>query len=66
MVKNLNVSRYSEFDSVTENVKDLTLKAIFKCKHHLSILPIWNNSEKKQLIFQRSTLKIEKEHAQIR
>ena len=30
MVKNLNISRYSEFDSVTENIADPTLKAILK------------------------------------
>ena len=30
LVKNLNISRYSEFDSVTKNIADPTLKAIFK------------------------------------
>ena len=37
-VKNLNISRYSEFDPVTENIADPTLKAIFNYKYHPSIL----------------------------
>ena len=52
-VKNLNISRYSEFDSVTENVADLTLKAIFKYIHHPSILAIQSNCKKTNISFLR-------------
>ena len=37
---NLNISRYREFDSVTEHIADPTLKVIIKCKDHPSILAI--------------------------
>ena len=40
IVNNLNISRYSEFDSVKENITDPTLKAIFKYKDHINILAI--------------------------
>ena len=40
IVKNLNISRYSEFDPVTENIAYPTLKVIFKYKDHPSILAI--------------------------
>ena len=40
IVKNFNISQYSDFDPITENVKDPTLKAIFKYKKHPSILAI--------------------------
>ena len=30
IVKNLNICQYFDFDSIIENVKDPTLKAIFK------------------------------------
>ena len=46
IIKNLNISRYSEFDPVTENIADPTLKAIFKYKEHPVILPIQSNCEK--------------------
>ena len=36
IVKNLNISRYSEFDPFTENTADPGLKAIFKYKDHPS------------------------------
>ena len=32
IVKNLNISQYSDFDPIIENVKDPTLKAILKYK----------------------------------
>ena len=44
--------KFSEFDSVTENVANSTLKAIFKYKDHPSILAIQSNCEKE--IFLRS------------
>ena len=40
IVKNLNISQYSGFDAIIENVKDPTLKAILKYKKHPSILAI--------------------------
>ena len=39
-MKNLNISQYSDFDPIIENVKDPTLKAILKHKKHPSILAI--------------------------
>ena len=39
-VKNLNISQYSDFDPIIENVKDPTLKAILKYDKHPSILAI--------------------------
>ena len=51
IVKNLNISRYSEFDSVTENIADPTLKAIFKYKDHPSILAIQSHCEKETFRF---------------
>ena len=56
IVKNLNISRYSEFDSITENTADQNLKAIFKYKDHPSILAIQSNCEKKHFV-SRLTLK---------
>ena len=40
IVKNLNISQYSDFGPITENVKDTTLKAILKYEKHPSILAI--------------------------
>ena len=51
IVKNLNISRYSEFDPVTENIADPTLKAIFKYKDHPSILAIQSHCEKETFRF---------------
>ena len=51
IVKNLNISRYSEFDPVTENIADPTLKAIFKYKDHPSILAIQSHCEKETFCF---------------
>ena len=45
------ISRYREFDSVTENITDPTLKAIFKYKDHPSILAIQSNCEKETFRF---------------
>ena len=47
IVKNLNISRYSEFDPVTDPI----LKAIFKYKDHPSILAIQSNCEKEAFCF---------------
>ena len=44
-VKNLNISRYSEHDSVTENLTEPTLRAILKYKNHASILAIQSQRE---------------------
>ena len=51
IVKNLNISRYSEFDPATENIADPTLKAIFKYKDHPSILAIQSHCEKETFRF---------------
>ena len=51
ILKNLNISRYSEFDPVTENIADPTLKAIFKYKDHPSILAIQSHCEKETFCF---------------
>ena len=40
IVKNINISQYSGFDPIKENVKDATWKAILKYKKHPSILAI--------------------------
>ena len=40
IVKNLNISQYSDFDPSVENVKNPSLKAILKYKKHPSILVI--------------------------
>ena len=37
IVKNLNISLYSDFDPVIENVKDPTLEAILKYKTTLDL-----------------------------
>ena len=50
-LKNLNISRYTEFDSVAENKTDPTLKAIFKYKDHPSILEIKSDCEKETFRF---------------
>ena len=52
-VKNLNNLRYSELDSVTENVADLTLKATFKYIYHPSILAKQSNCKKRNISFLR-------------
>ena len=58
IVKNLNISRYSEFDSVTENIFDPTT---FKYKDHPSILATQSNHEKKKhFVSQRLTLETKK------
>ena len=53
IVKNLNISRYNEFNPVTENIADPTVKAIFKYKDHAypSILAIQSNFEKETFRF---------------
>ena len=45
IVKNLNISRYREFDHVKEKVVVSTLKVIFKYKDDPSILSIQGNCE---------------------
>ena len=40
IVKNLNISQYSDFDPIIENVKGQTLKAVLKYKKHPRILAI--------------------------
>ena len=45
-VKNLNISQYSDFDPIIENVKDPTLKAILKYEKHPSILAIRTKSNR--------------------
>ena len=37
IVKNLNISQYSDFDPIIENVKDATLKVILKYEKHPTI-----------------------------
>ena len=48
---NLDISRYSEFDPVTESIADPTLKAIFKYKDHPSMLAIQSHYEKETFRF---------------
>ena len=48
IVKNLNISQYSDFDPNIENVKDLALKATFKYKKHPSILTIRTKRNKSE------------------
>ena len=40
IVKNVNISQYSDFDPIIKKAKDPTLKAILKYKKHPSILAI--------------------------
>ena len=40
IIKNLNISQYSDFDPIAEKVRDSTLKTILKYKEHPSILAI--------------------------
>ena len=56
-VRNLNISRWIEFDFVTENIADLNLKAIFKYKDPPSILALHSNCEKET--FRSSEVNIE-------
>ena len=56
-VKKLNILRYSEFDPVTQNIADPTLKAIFKYKDHTSILAIQTNFEKETFRFSEFNIK---------
>ena len=44
ILKNLNISQYSDFDPIIENIKDATLKAILKYKKQPSILAIRTKS----------------------
>ena len=37
IVKNLNISQYSDFDPIIENVKDAALKVILKYEKHPTI-----------------------------
>ena len=50
-VKNLNISRYFENDSVAQNITEATLRAILKYKDHLSILAIQSQCEAKKIRF---------------
>ena len=56
IVKNLNISRNSVFDSVTENIAYPTLKAIFKYKDRPSMLAIKSNCEKETFRFSEVTI----------
>ena len=60
IVKNLNISRYSEVDSVARNMTDPTLRAKLKCKDHLSILAITSQCEANiiQILFISSLFKV--------
>ena len=51
IVKNLNISRDSEFDPVKENTADPTPKAVFKYKDHPTILAIQSHCEKETFRF---------------
>ena len=46
IVKNFNISQYSDFDPIIEKVKDPTLKAILKYEKHPSILAIRTKSNR--------------------
>ena len=56
IVKNLNISRYSEFDTVTENIADPNLKAIFKYKDHPSTLAIQRNCKKETFRYSEANI----------
>ena len=45
IIKNLNISRFSELDSVAENITESTLRAILRYKDHPSILTIQSQCE---------------------
>ena len=47
LVKNLTISRYSQLDSVAENITEPTLRAILRYKDHPSILAITSQCEAK-------------------
>ena len=51
IAKDLNISRYSELDSVAENIIEPILRAIFKYKDHPSILAIQSQYEAKTFRF---------------
>ena len=40
IVKNIKIPQYSNFDPITQNIEDPTLKAILKYKNHSSVLTI--------------------------
>ena len=50
IVNNMNILRYSEFDSVTENIAAPIFKAIFKYKDHSSKLATENNLRKERFV----------------
>ena len=57
ILKNHNISQYSDLDPILENVKDPTLKAILKYKKHPSILPIRTKCNRNGVFsFRRSVL----------
>ena len=56
LVKNLNIFRYSKFDTVTENIADPKLKAIFKYKDHASILAIQRNCKKETFCYSEANI----------
>ena len=61
IVKYLNISRYFEPISVTENMTEPTLKAILKYRKHRGIIEIQNQFEiKKHFALQRLTPMIQK------
>ena len=53
----MNISRYSESDSVTENITDPTLKAIFKFKDQPSMLAIQSNCKNETFRFSEVNIK---------
>ena len=56
IVKNLNISRYSEFDPVTKNIADPTLKTL-NTKTTQTYLQYREIAKKKHFVSQRLTLK---------
>ena len=46
----MNILRYSEFDSVTENIAAPIFKAIFKYKDHSSKLATESNLRKERFV----------------
>ena len=47
IVQDLNISRYSNNESLVHNTNDATLKAIFKYRNHPSIIAIQNKCKDK-------------------
>ena len=48
IVKNLDISRYSNDEPLVSNTNDVTLKAVLKYRNHKSIIAIQNKKKDKR------------------